>query len=104
MKTVKSGKPRKAVTMNIVIKNVTGEPVNEGLISELSRAGFPAGSVVYDAVCSSGNKSCILSSGDYDCIAYIGETCERLPRRKRVLTGKIALPHNNSKKIKSLTK
>jgi hypothetical protein len=29
--------------MDIVIKNVTGRPDNEGMILELSRAGCPAG-------------------------------------------------------------
>ena len=69
--------------MNIVIKNVTGESVNDGLILELSKAGFPAGSVVYDVVYRNVNKSCEWSSGGYDCTAYLGKTCERIPKRTR---------------------
>jgi len=61
--------------MDIIIKNVTGDPENDGLILELSKAGFPAGSIVYDTVYNRRNKSCSWSSGTDDCIAYLGHTC-----------------------------
>ena len=65
--------------MNIIIKNVTGSPVNMGLIMELSKAGFPEGSKIWDTRYSPGNNSCEWSSAGNDCIAYPGETCEELP-------------------------
>jgi len=65
--------------MNILIKNVTGEPVNDGLILELSRAGFPSGSVVRGVAFSEANNSCYWSRGNDYCIAYLGETCQVLP-------------------------
>ena len=63
--------------MNIVIKNVTGEPVNNGLILELSKAGFPSGSVVHGVVYNPANKACYWSANGNDCVAYLGETCEK---------------------------
>jgi hypothetical protein len=65
--------------MNIIIKNVTGEPVNDGLILELSKVGFPAGSKVSHVYYFEPNHTCYWSSGTDDCIAYPGETCEILP-------------------------
>jgi hypothetical protein len=64
--------------MNIIIKNITGEPVNDGLILELKRAGYPAGTKVYDVYCNTNNNACYWSSSGYDCVAYFGATCEEL--------------------------
>ena len=61
--------------MDIIIKNVTGELINDSLILELKGAGFPAGSVVYDTVYNMKDNTCSWMSGDNDCIAYLGHTC-----------------------------
>jgi hypothetical protein len=65
--------------MNIIIKNVTETPANDGLICELAKAGFPSGSVIYDVEYRAANRSCSWSRGGYDCIAYLGETCGEIP-------------------------
>jgi len=70
--------------MDILIKNVTGDPVNEGLIWELSRAGFRAGCIVRDVVYDHNKKVCYWSSGTDQCVAYIGETCLQLPKISHV--------------------
>ena len=70
--------------MNIVIKNVTGESVNSGLILELSKAGFPSGSIVRNVQYFPERNSCEWSSGDDNCIAYLGETCCELPKISKV--------------------
>ena len=66
--------------MDIIIKNVTGERGNDMLISELSKVGFPKGSIIYN-VYSPRNKACFWSSGDNHCVAYLGETCEEIPSK-----------------------
>jgi len=68
--------------MDIIIKNVTGEIGNDMLISELSKVGFPEGSIIY-SVYSPKRKACFWSSGDNHCVAYLGKTCEKIPRRTR---------------------
>ena len=67
--------------MNIIIKNVTSEPFNDWLIFELSRAGFPAGTKVYGVKYSPKNNSCQWSCGGYDCVAWLGDTCEEIPAK-----------------------
>jgi len=73
--------------MNIVIKNVTGEPVNDGLILELSKAGYPAGTKVYDVVKYQENNASACywrdRNGD-ECVAYLGETCEEIKKLPRI--------------------
>lgn len=66
--------------MNIVIKNVTDEPVNEGLILELSKAEFPSGSIVRYVQYFPERNCCEWSSGANNCCAYLGETCIELPK------------------------
>jgi hypothetical protein len=62
--------------MDIVIKNVTGEPDNDWYILELKKCGFPEGKIVYDTVYDPRNNSCHWSSGTDHCVAYLGQTCE----------------------------
>jgi len=66
--------------MNIVIKNVTDDPVNDGLILELRKSGYPAGSIILDVVYSEQSKSCRWSNTGNDCVAYLGKTCIELPQ------------------------
>ncbi len=54
----------------IIIKDVTGE--NGGFMSELSREGYPEGSIVRNFTYQESNKSCWFGN----CVAYVGETCE----------------------------
>ena len=61
--------------MDIIIKNVTGDPSNDWCILELKRAGFPAGSVIKNVKYESINKTCYWSSGSENCVAWVGETC-----------------------------
>ena len=61
--------------MDIIIKNVTGEPYNDWCIFELKRAGFPEGSVVRKVQYNSKSKSCQWISGTDYCIAWVGQTC-----------------------------
>jgi len=69
--------------MNIVIKNVTGEPVNDGMIFELSRAGNPAGTKIYNVAYFPANNACYWTYKGNQCVAYLGQTCEELT----VITG-----------------
>lgn len=62
--------------MKIRIKDVTGTTANFWLIYELQRAGFPEGTIVEDATYRPLSNSCEWSSGLFDCVAWIGETCE----------------------------
>ena len=64
--------------MNIIIKDVTGD--NAGLIRELSRAGFPAGSIVRNVKYDVNNHSCRWSSVSDNCTAWVGVTCVILPK------------------------
>ena len=66
--------------MDIVIKNVTGDPSNDGCIFELSCVGFPAGSVIRDVQFNRKNKACYWSSGSDECIAWLGQTCIKKPK------------------------
>ena len=61
--------------MDIVIKNVTGDPSNDGCILELKWAGFPVGSVVKNVQYDPKNKACYWSCGSDNCVAWLGETC-----------------------------
>jgi len=64
--------------MKIKIKNVTGDEFNKWCIFELKRAGFPEGSIIYNAIFKETNNSFHWSSGTDDCVAYLGETCEKV--------------------------
>ena len=64
--------------MNIIIKNVTGAPVNNGMISELSRAGNPAGTKIYNVAYVPAENACYWTYKGNQCVAYLGETCEEL--------------------------
>jgi hypothetical protein len=57
--------------MDIIIKDVTGR--NEGYIWELSREGYPEGTIVRD-VFQNTNNACFFGN----CVAWIGETCEEI--------------------------
>jgi len=59
-------------TNKIIIKDVTGD--NAGLIWELSREGFPEGTVVRNFTYRESNNSVIFGNGR--CVAWVGETCE----------------------------
>ena len=61
--------------MDIIIKNVTGKAENNSYISELSRSGFPVGSIIRNVEYLSVNKCCYWTSGIEQCVAYVGETC-----------------------------
>ena len=61
--------------VEIIIKNVTGHPENDNCIAELSRAGAPRNSIV-SGVYNENNNSVSFTKGQYDCIAYVGQTCE----------------------------
>ena len=77
--------------MDIVIKNVTGDSDNLGALWELSRAGFPEGSIVKNTTYYDSNKSCHWSTRIDDCVAWLGQTCVELPKTPK------------RKKTKSLT-
>lgn len=64
---------RKAVV--IIIENVDGSRESDACIAELSRAGCPKGSRV-NATYIAENNSCKFTTGKYDCVAYVGETCK----------------------------
>jgi len=70
--------------MDIIIKNVTGCPGNDWMIWELGRVGFPSGSIVRDVYFNPVNKSCSWSSGTDDCVAWLGETCIKMPRISKI--------------------
>ena len=61
--------------MDIIIKNVTGKIENDYYISELSRCGFPAGSIIRNPEHQPKNKGCYWTSGTDQCVAFIGQTC-----------------------------
>ena len=61
--------------MDIIIRNVTGKIENDYYISELSRCGYPAGSIVRNVEHRPSNNGCYWSSGTDNCVAYIGKTC-----------------------------
>ena len=61
--------------MDIIIKNVTGKRDNDSCISELSRSGFPAGSLVRNVETNPKGKCCYWLNGDEQCVAFIGQTC-----------------------------
>jgi len=62
--------------MDIIIKNITGDPSNDWCILELKKAGYPEGSIVRNVNYDHKNKSCSWSSGTNHCVAWLGETCE----------------------------
>jgi len=66
--------------MDIIIKNVTGDPFNDWCIFELKGAGFPEGSIVRNVYYDSNNNSCIWSSGTNHCVGWLGETCMEKPK------------------------
>lgn len=59
----------------IEIKNVNGDPDNEGLISELTRAGAGTGTK-HKGFHYIPNNTVQFDSHSYHCTAYVGETCE----------------------------
>jgi hypothetical protein len=65
--------------MDIIIKNVTGKEGNVYMIMELSRSGFPAGSIVRNVERSATTNACYWSRGNEHCVGYLGETCEEIP-------------------------
>jgi len=67
--------------MNILIKNVTGAPIEFGSpIWDLRRVGFPEGSVVRNVSFQKSNKSCHWSAGNDDCVAWLGFSCIKMPK------------------------
>ena len=65
--------------MDIILKNVTGNPVNNGLLWEIRKVtGKKEGSIIYGVRHFPENKSCQWSVGTNDCTAYLGETCEEI--------------------------
>ncbi|MDH6358962.1 hypothetical protein [Parabacteroides sp. PF5-9] len=61
--------------MKIQIKNVGNSVFSNSAISELSRSGFPEGTIVENVTFTPSNNACYWSNGDEDCVAYVGETC-----------------------------
>ena len=70
--------------MNIIIKNVTGDPFNDWCIWELKRAGYPEGSIVRNVKHDQENESCTWSSGADHCVAWLGQTCETIAYHNNV--------------------
>ena len=70
--------------MKIRIKNVTGSEENQWCLIELSRAGFPEGSIIKNANFDERNKSFKWSRGNTDCVAYLGETCEAVLKERNI--------------------
>ena len=67
----------KKQTFTIKLMNVTGSESNEWCLLELSKAGFPVGSVIENVVYNPETKACYWSKGNNDCVAYLGQTCMR---------------------------
>jgi len=57
-------------TKKIIIKDVTGD--NAGYLWELSREGYPAGTIVRNFTYKESNNCCYFGN----CVAYPGQTCE----------------------------
>lgn len=65
----------KSKKVKVVIKDITGE--NGGLIWELNRAGVKAGDII-EGIYLPSSGAVEFTRGIYDCVAWMGETCEEL--------------------------